>query len=73
MQIDVDNFARSQRQFSRARQEQRGSDTDRRSLPCELSLLKRLEDLERREQEWQAERINLLARLAQLEAYVAQA
>ena len=67
-QIDVHSFAHSQRQFSRSRQEQRGSDADRRSFPCELSsILKRLEDLERREQEWRVERIKLLARVAKLE------
>lgn len=74
-QIYVDSFAHSQRQFSRPRQEQRGSDADGRSFPCELSsILKRLEDLERREQQWHVERIMLLARVAKLEeaSYVYQ-
>ena len=68
VQIDLDCRVHSQRLVARSRQEQRGSDADRHCLPCEL-FLKRLEDLERREQEWQAERIHLLARVAQLEAY----
>ena len=66
VQIDLDCLVHSQRPVARSRQEQRGSDADRHCLPCEL-FLKRLEDLERREQEWHVERIMLLARVAKLE------